>query len=494
MTVAPTAAPSVPAPSAVPSFVPTANDQELDPDLYVTTATRAGVNFWTRNLWNLHENSKSAAQIELKATTSKRGSTRLASDENVACLYIEDKHGIPVTGSRAAAMRSCAYDFFDWCARRNLLGPTWYKTDPDIRARYQHVVRNKFFELTLCANNWKADLLAVNNFPQWHKTHVAKKIAIKDEINDDAEQLDDNDERPSKKAKIERTVKKLPKERKKPVPAPKAIDTDSDDDLYGPVILPPRPVTAMAPVINAHTPTRPPIQQSGNTENDAPIAPAQTSTIKLVIEARETSDAPLEADNNQDAIPAKTVITDSATNCAAVALENDPAPPTTSTTSIAIQRITIKNPLNNLAKKHVLDKFVQPLSVKPIAEPVVLASSSLANSTTLAVVATAAPIATPQEEKAKPIPASTSAPIKRVPSAAPMRVRKTINGRNLCAQQWKEKFPKGTATEFGAYWKALPLEERKTFDKIAADLRSGNATASTSNGVDVDKECDELEQ
>ncbi|KAH7913383.1 hypothetical protein BJ138DRAFT_1124474 [Hygrophoropsis aurantiaca] len=100
----------------------------------------------------------------------------------------------------------------------------------------------------------------------------------------------------------------------------------------------------------------------------------------------------------------------------------------------------------------------------------------------LAAAASAITTAAPKKTRSsqlRPIP--NPAPTKRI-STVPMRINEKITGRNMCAVEWKKQFPNGTTKEFGAYWKALPHEQRKPFDKLASDAkRSKGSTANAAN-------------
>ena len=49
---------------------------------------------------------------------------------------------------------------------------TWGRADAEIAHMFRREMHSKFFEFTLCNNDWKADLLATEHYPSWYNNHI----------------------------------------------------------------------------------------------------------------------------------------------------------------------------------------------------------------------------------------------------------------------------------------------------------------------------------
>ena len=118
------------------------------------------VKFWYRHKWNTAENSQVA-----HIGASAHGKTWATQGKNVTLRFVEDENGSVIDGFRASAM--CRFACELW-AGLNGIGKapkTWGKVNATVATQYQNEMERKFFKLRLCDNHWKADLIAILNYP-----------------------------------------------------------------------------------------------------------------------------------------------------------------------------------------------------------------------------------------------------------------------------------------------------------------------------------------
>lgn len=119
---------------------------------------------------------------ELKEVSSgtgnnKRGSTLASQGINAATLYVEDEHGVPVDGFRAAAIRIVAHGIFVDLALAGVAPETWSSAGLAASTHYNNEMARRIPEMRFCDSHWKAHLLATNTYPSWHNVHVKKPAA-----------------------------------------------------------------------------------------------------------------------------------------------------------------------------------------------------------------------------------------------------------------------------------------------------------------------------
>ena len=147
--------------------------------------------FWSRSSWNNHH-TKAKSTTDLNAERGAWGRSRASKGVNVNMLYIVDENGSPVDGHRASSMQNVARSIWAELASKGLTPKKW-KTDTELAVadHYRREMQNRFPELKLCENCWKADQIAIDYYPSWHKAQVKKKkgkfnIPIKHEKSDNA--------------------------------------------------------------------------------------------------------------------------------------------------------------------------------------------------------------------------------------------------------------------------------------------------------------------
>lgn len=128
------------------------------------------VKYWYRHEWTTADNNQ-VAHIGAGA----QGKARAAQGENVSLRFVEDENGNVIDGFRATAMRRFAHELW---ASLNGIGKapkTWGKVDAAVAAQYQNEMEQRFAELRLSDNHWKADLIAMLNYPSWYNNNVEKE-------------------------------------------------------------------------------------------------------------------------------------------------------------------------------------------------------------------------------------------------------------------------------------------------------------------------------
>lgn len=104
-----------------------------------------------------------------------RGKHRSSQGINVAMKYIELEDGSVVDGYRAAEIRRFARSLWVQMALNDKLPKVWGDADAASLATYNESMAQRFQELRLCASDWKANLVATDNYPSWRYNWLRKQ-------------------------------------------------------------------------------------------------------------------------------------------------------------------------------------------------------------------------------------------------------------------------------------------------------------------------------
>ncbi|KJA27205.1 hypothetical protein HYPSUDRAFT_198479 [Hypholoma sublateritium FD-334 SS-4] len=104
-----------------------------------------------------------------------RGKRRAAQGINVAMKYVELEDGTTIDGFRAAEIRRYARSLWVKMAMDNKLPATWSDADAASLTYYSESMAQRFMEMRLCASDWKANLVATDNYPSWRHNWLKKK-------------------------------------------------------------------------------------------------------------------------------------------------------------------------------------------------------------------------------------------------------------------------------------------------------------------------------
>lgn len=82
--------------------------------------------------------------------------------------YVQDKDGNPVDGDRAGFIRGIANGIWRALADRGVAPRTWKRGPLHIQESYNREMATRFPELRLCSQDWKAEQIAIDNYPAFH--------------------------------------------------------------------------------------------------------------------------------------------------------------------------------------------------------------------------------------------------------------------------------------------------------------------------------------
>ncbi|KJA13935.1 hypothetical protein HYPSUDRAFT_209121 [Hypholoma sublateritium FD-334 SS-4] len=155
------------------------------------------VRFWTRQDWNaasqeqileLEQPDESEAFPELDieegdepkepspaGRACARGKHRSAQGINVAMKYIENEEGTVIDGYRGAEIRRYARSLWVQMALDDKLPKAWGNADATSLSTYNDSMAQRFPELRLCASDWKANMVAIDNYPSWRHNWLKKQ-------------------------------------------------------------------------------------------------------------------------------------------------------------------------------------------------------------------------------------------------------------------------------------------------------------------------------
>jgi hypothetical protein len=139
------------------------------PEIQLKRENFPNVKFWYRQDWLVHVKEGANATDVGEVI---RGKALMSKGINKTAKYIEGVDGEPVDGYKVRDIRSHAraiWANFQTVARAP---PTWGRADAEIINVFRREMRSKFFEFSLCDNDWKADLLATENYPSWYNNHI----------------------------------------------------------------------------------------------------------------------------------------------------------------------------------------------------------------------------------------------------------------------------------------------------------------------------------
>jgi hypothetical protein len=135
--------------------------------------------FWSKTSWKEFKDALQGSS-SLTATTGKCGRQRASKGVNVKMLYVVDINGNPIDGHKAGIMREAAREIWRHLSKAGKAPDQW-KTDVpvDTADMYKFEMAHRFEELRLCDNGWKAEQIAVDNYPSWRTNRIkARKFNV----------------------------------------------------------------------------------------------------------------------------------------------------------------------------------------------------------------------------------------------------------------------------------------------------------------------------
>ena len=178
-----------------------------------TRDTFPNVKYWTRQDWTT-ANADRVADLDEGGTSGARGRTRAAQGINVNMKYIEDKDGQAINGHLASDIRRHARAIFVGFALEGRLFASWTEADHTSLKVYYREMAERFEELRLCANDWKAEMIALDVYRTWrdqwqkkqqkNKTGNGKNRQLEDD--DDQDKSHDNDDGDNDDVSVKRGI------------------------------------------------------------------------------------------------------------------------------------------------------------------------------------------------------------------------------------------------------------------------------------------------
>ena len=156
------------------------------------------VRFWTRQEWNAAsqeqilevseqpDESEAFPDLDIEegdapkellpaGPVCARGKHRSSQGINVAMKYIELEDGTVIDGYRASDIRRYARSLWVQMALDNKLPKAWGNADAASLSTYNESMAQRFPELRLCASDWKANLVAIDNYPSWRHNWLKRQ-------------------------------------------------------------------------------------------------------------------------------------------------------------------------------------------------------------------------------------------------------------------------------------------------------------------------------
>lgn len=111
-------------------------------------------------------------------------STGLASSEstgNTMTWYVETEDGDPISSEKVNAIREHARHLWQSLLTKGIAPVTWAQANLEAHNYYEHHMCERFPELSYGANNWKAHMIATENYSSWYGKHVGRSTKVKNE-------------------------------------------------------------------------------------------------------------------------------------------------------------------------------------------------------------------------------------------------------------------------------------------------------------------------
>ncbi|KAG2131897.1 hypothetical protein BD769DRAFT_1722069 [Suillus cothurnatus] len=414
-------------PSLVDRIIPTESDQELDRKDYPS------IKSWTKKEWQ-KQYPKATSSVPGTSGSSSQGSGRMAQGVNVACTYIQDEKGVPVSAECAKTIRNFMLSCFRELDTQGLTPNSIGQASLQVLHWLIHTLRKHYPELHLCADNWKAMKLMIDNYSQWFNYHVKKKTGkrVKVENEETLPDLSDDILPPVAEKRAGDSDEELEAEHMK---KRARIDQPITEPVTGKAI----PDTPRYP-----SPEREPTPQCTDKGKGKEVTTVEIKNplSNLVLKPRPK---PIIRKLPSTPIDSATTST-SGTNLTVLALPSNESTPSSTTP---------ETPLSTDAAS---------LAVK----------AELVNQANTAIMIEAKPNTTK----------------KRQPSMKPMRVSSKITARNLCALEWQlNDHQKEPASVFATYWNGLSNTDKEVYKRKAAlQLNSAGPTEGNSADDDADEE------
>ena len=126
------------------------------------------VPFWIRSEWEHFKDEQKKGGVHTEDCCLHKKKDKNLPSKPLA--YITNANGIGVTGFQASAIQSTAGHIWNAIAKKGLDPTTWTQAEVLAVQYYRQQMYKAYPNLRLCDSHWKADLLAVNEYPGWHRS------------------------------------------------------------------------------------------------------------------------------------------------------------------------------------------------------------------------------------------------------------------------------------------------------------------------------------
>ncbi|KAJ7246638.1 hypothetical protein C8J57DRAFT_1674757 [Mycena rebaudengoi] len=124
--------------------------------------------FWRRSDFT---KANSGNGVSNNGGPNPRGGTLISQGINTTGRYIEKETGEIVDGFQLTAICKFAARLWFGYVERGIAPSKWSHGSAEVMTIYNNEMCRRFPELRLCADNWKAQLIATTNYSSWYKTH-----------------------------------------------------------------------------------------------------------------------------------------------------------------------------------------------------------------------------------------------------------------------------------------------------------------------------------
>ncbi|KAF5371029.1 hypothetical protein D9615_010031 [Tricholomella constricta] len=127
------------------------------------------VKYWTKKEYT-------AAKKRRKSST---GLIPSDGNGNVMTWYVEMEEGEPVDTATVEAIRAHARSIWQSLRTWNIAPATWADASLEAHNYFEHHMCRQFPLLSYGANNWKAHMIATENYPSWYSKHVGRSANVR---------------------------------------------------------------------------------------------------------------------------------------------------------------------------------------------------------------------------------------------------------------------------------------------------------------------------
>jgi hypothetical protein len=110
---------------------------------------------------------------------AKRGGeapTPITGTSALSC-FMEDENGSPIPEKERRNARERAKKLWGEVLRMGRATPQWGDIPQDVQDEHIHILESEFPWFRLCANHWKAKMVATNGYGQWYGPALRRRLA-----------------------------------------------------------------------------------------------------------------------------------------------------------------------------------------------------------------------------------------------------------------------------------------------------------------------------